>query len=100
MLIILMVILLLAVVGVATVAVAFLIRQVGREQQQRYDAEVAQFIAGTQPDPEFLQRQAEIERNIAAADALAAQLEQPEAAPPPPPRPAPSADPLPPDPTL
>jgi hypothetical protein len=73
--IVLLVLLLLVAVGGLTVLVAVLIRRVGSDQQQQYDAEVSQFIAGMQPDAEFQQRQAEIERNLADADALAARVE-------------------------
>jgi hypothetical protein len=71
----LLVLLLLAAVAGLTVLLSVLIRRVGSDQQQRYDAEVSQFVAGMQPDAEFQQRQAEIEKNLADADALAARLE-------------------------
>jgi uncharacterized protein HemX len=54
----------------------------GRAQQQKYAAEVAAGLAATQPDAAFLERQAEIEKNLAAADALAAELAMPQAPPP------------------
>jgi len=83
------------------VGIVLAISYFGRAQEQKYAAEVAASIASTQPDAAFLQGQAEIEQNLAAADALAAQLDESPTATataPPPPPPAPEIPP--PDPTL
>jgi hypothetical protein len=86
--------LLFAIAGV-TVLLTALVRRVGSEQQQRYDVEVSQFVAGMQPDAAFAQRQAEIEKNLADADALVARLEAER-----PPESQPPSAPQPPGPTI
>jgi hypothetical protein len=87
---------------VGSAGLTYLIRYVGRERQVTYDQDVAQFVAGTQPDPAFVQRQAEIEQNLADADALEAQVEaETPVTPTPPPPVQPPATPDPePDPTI
>ena len=89
-----------AVLAAATAALVVAIRYFGKAQQQEYDADVQRAIASTQPDPAFLATQAEIERNLADADALEARVEASEAAAPPPAPPASDPGPSPGDPIL
>ena len=100
--IVVVVVVMLLVIAVSTAALVVAIRYFGKVQQQAYDADVQRAIASTQPDAAFLQREAEIDRNLADADALVARLEAEEAAAPPAP-PAPPVPPRedpPPDPTI
>jgi hypothetical protein len=100
--VVVLVLVLVVLVAGGTLALALAIRYGGKRQQAAYDADVAQFVADLHtPDPQVAARQAEIERNLADADALEARVEAQEAAAPPPPPPrAEDRDPLPPDPTL
>jgi hypothetical protein len=66
----------LVLLGGGALGLTVLIRYAGKERQVMYDADVAQSIASSQPDAAFDQRQAEIEQNLADADALAAQVEE------------------------